>query len=535
MKTKILGLTVFSAGFVEAASAQISGGTGQFTGILPLITQILGIDVGNPYNLLGVTATFGILSLINYILLKKAFMKMDMLDVVNLGGGRHSGGEGRNILAILSVLMTLSIVGTGAFMGIISGFRGLILLLFAFMLFGGIATLLSGGTMLGIGGIAWTSGKGAKAMSDGIEQGAEAFDGSMPHNLMNSVQSGMGSAWEDIKQSKQEFYNERYEGAINDVEEAEQIIERLEKELKQGEDEISHELDEDIQRVRHMIEEESEEEDAVEDIHKRTERIGKVLGAWEEEIENGKVQSPGDYMDNGILLGSAEGVPAGYDLGNLEDDVRSVLKKDLSVINEDISEEESELQKELSNLEGTLKASKKITGWIKQLKEFLEQIDEEGEEMEKLGENRNFKQLFQEAEEVEEEDAQLDDRIKYLEQEMEKIEEKQEEAIELLEEHYQYGEQEIENLKNDITLEGRVEDILGKIAEELGKSDRFKNMDGSQDVFHAFTNIESQVNEIEEILQKEIDEKSQEESTVDTMADNLGEMWQEVRKGAQGS
>lgn len=540
MKRKILGLTVSSVVLLETVAAQIGGGSTSFQGILPLISQILGIDVGNPYNLLGVVATFGILSLLNYIILKKAFDKMDMLDIVNVGGSSSVGGSegGRNILAILSVLMTLSIVGTGAFMGIISGFRGLILLLFAFMLFGGIAILLSGGTMLGIGGIAWTSGKGAKAMSEGVKEGAEAFDGSIPHNMMNSVQSGMGSAWEDIKESKQEFYNEKYEGAINDVEEAEEIIEQLEKELKQGEDEISHELDEDIQRVRHMIEEESEEEEAVEDIHDRTERIGKVLNAWQEEIEEGRhnIHDPESYMNGGILTEPGKaGLPADYSLTDLEEDVNAILEKDLSVINEDISEEESELQKELSNLEGTLKASKQITEWIKQLKKFLEQIDEEGEEMEKLGQNRNFESLFQEAEEIEEEDAQLEDRIQYLQQELEEIEEKQEEAIELLEEHYQYGEQEIKNLKNDITLEGRVENVLGKIAGELGSSDQFQNMDGSQDVFRAFSEIESQIKEIEEVLQKEIDEKSQEESTVDRMANNFADMWQEVRNEAQSN
>ena len=534
MRLKRSLILLSSIFLVDNSLAAIAEGSGSFGGVLPLIGNILGINVNDPYQIIGVLASFGIISLINYIMLKKAFKKLDMLEVVNLGGSTYDD-DSRNILAILSVLMTLSIVGTGAFMGIINGFRQIILLLFSFILLGGTAIVLTGGTGLTVGGVSWVTGKSAKAGSKGLKSGAEAFDDSIPDEYQDKMRDMAESAGQRIRQGVNDLREGNYEGAIQDVEEAEMMAEEIEKEMKSGEDEINHELDEDLQRVQHMLDEESEEEELVEDIHKRTERISGVLRAWEKEMEQGQgAKSPGEYLNNECLLKNpgAAGVPADYGMDNLEEDIEMIMKKDLSVINEDIAEEESELKKELENLKGTLEASQQLTNWIGQLNQFLEQIDEEGEEMEELGQKQNFQKLFQEAENIEQEDSQLKERIDYLEKELQEIEEKQEEAIELLNKHYEFGEEEIQNLKEDLTLENKVEQVIHNIIEGLAQDGRFKGQDGSTQVYHALERVQDQIGEIESILKQELGEKEDEESTINEAADTLSGAWESAKKSS---
>ncbi len=533
MRFKRSAVLLFSVFLVDNSLAAITEGSGGFGGVIPLIANILGINPSNPYQLIGVLATFGIISLINYIILKKAFTKMDMLDVVNLNSSGTHSDDGRNILAILSVLMTLSIVGTGAFMGIINGFRQIILLLFAFIILGGTIMVLTGGTGLTIGGVSWVTGKSAKVGSKGFKSGAEAFDDSIPDRYQEQMRDMAEEAGQRIYQGVQDLREGHYEGAIQDVEEAEMIAEEIEKEMKSGEDEINHELDEDLQRVQHMLDEESEEEELVEDIHKRTNRISGILQAWEQELEQGQgAKSPEDYLNDESLLKRPRDadVPADYGLEDLEEDIEMIMKRDLSVINEDIAEEESELKKELENLKGTLEASQQLTNWIGQLNQFLQQIDEEGEEMEELGQKQNFKKLFQEAENIEQEDSQLKERINYLEQELQEIEQKQEEAIELLNKHYEFGEEEIQNLKEDLTLENKVEQVIHNIIEGLAQDGRFQGQDGSQDVYHALERIGDQIREIESLLKEELGEKEDEENRVDNATDTLSGLWQNTKK-----
>ena len=431
-KYLVSGLTSLS--FVGLASAQIADGGG-YQGILPLIAQILGIDVGDPYQLIGVLATFGIMSLVNYIVLKKAFMKMDMLDVVNLSGG-HGSSEGRNILAILAILMTLSIVGTGAFTGIINGFRSIILLLFSFMLIGGLAVVLSGGSFLTFGGVAYTSGKGAEVSAKGIEKGA---------NALEKADDILSTAEKEEKEGR-----ERGESGDRDTEhdeeaDAERKLNRVLEILDYVEGDFQEVLTENKERIQDAIndleeaeEDEEVEERAEEDIQQRVQRAHVFVGAAVEEIKEdgsintGRLKSGGPPYE---IDASSFGYGGAYGLEAVGEDMEMVEKR-LNQIVSNIKEEEGFMGEGLKELIEAAREVVQIHQYTYELQELLREAESDTEFMEKLSEEEKFKDLYEEARDEEKyEKEDLEPKLNKIEEEEEELFEYLKKADELVEKH----------------------------------------------------------------------------------------------------
>ncbi|MFB6116378.1 MAG: hypothetical protein ABEK10_02590 [Candidatus Nanosalina sp.] len=174
LKSLLAGLVLF----LPASSAQItSRGSASVTGLL---TDILGINLSDPYVVLGFSATFGLMWVSVYIIFKVGISKID-----SGYGGRRSNPIGdalgltddsRNLLAVLTLLITLSMLGTGAFYGMIRGWQSLILLTFSFMLLAGLLFVLIGGTGGIIGGTAYVTGKSAKFASEGVKELKDELD-----------------------------------------------------------------------------------------------------------------------------------------------------------------------------------------------------------------------------------------------------------------------------------------------------------------------------------------------------------------------
>ncbi|NMI77063.1 hypothetical protein GLT92_01425 [Nanohaloarchaea archaeon] len=99
-----LSLVTFYVPFVAAQP-------GEIVGIVPLLTQLIGVEVSNPSNAIGVAASIGLMTVIVYGILKVGAERLDLGDSLT-GGGRDGG---RNILAIVSILIVLSTAGTGLF------------------------------------------------------------------------------------------------------------------------------------------------------------------------------------------------------------------------------------------------------------------------------------------------------------------------------------------------------------------------------------------------------------------------------------
>jgi hypothetical protein len=161
---------------IPAASAQItSGGYYGNQGVFDLISHLLGIDIHEPYQVLGITATIGVMWVSTYVIFKIGIKKIDE----DVGDGYGSpfaealgidNSDDRNILAVLTLLVVLTMMGTGAFAGLISGWQSLIILAFTLALLAGLIFLLIGGTGGIIGGTAYTAGASAQVTAEGVDQ-----------------------------------------------------------------------------------------------------------------------------------------------------------------------------------------------------------------------------------------------------------------------------------------------------------------------------------------------------------------------------
>ncbi|MFB6116379.1 MAG: hypothetical protein ABEK10_02595, partial [Candidatus Nanosalina sp.] len=133
MDRRLFLLLTFLASTIPA-SAQITGGYGGTRSVTGMISHLLGIDIYQPYQVLGITATVGVLWVSTYVIFKVGIKKID--EGLNNKSSGIAGALGvdddnsRNLLAVLTLLIVLTMIGTGAFMGMIRGWQSLILLAF---------------------------------------------------------------------------------------------------------------------------------------------------------------------------------------------------------------------------------------------------------------------------------------------------------------------------------------------------------------------------------------------------------------------
>lgn len=193
---------------IPSASAQITGGgvagTDSVTG---LISHLLGIQVGEPYQLLGFMATFGLMWVSTYVIFKIGVRKID--EGLESGGFADALGisreDDRNLLAVLTLLVTMSIIGTGAFAGMIRGWQSLILLAFVFMLLAGLIFILLGGTGAILGGGSYITGKSAKVTARGVEEAASEIDSIMAEeDQVRDLEEGIDNEERDAERRERE-------------------------------------------------------------------------------------------------------------------------------------------------------------------------------------------------------------------------------------------------------------------------------------------------------------------------------------------
>lgn len=178
---RLLKLAALVLASVPAASAQI---TSRGTQSVPdLMSHLFGIEFHEPYVALGFASTIGVLWVATYVIFKIGIKRIDAgldNDGYNSGGFAEALGidseESRNILSVLTLLIVLTMLGTGAFAGLIQGWQSLILLAFTFALLAGTIFVIIGGTGGVIGGSAYVAGASAKVTAQGVNQMQEAVD-----------------------------------------------------------------------------------------------------------------------------------------------------------------------------------------------------------------------------------------------------------------------------------------------------------------------------------------------------------------------
>ena len=446
---RLSGLIASFLALAGSASAQITGGGLNGTSSIPeLLSQIFGINVGNPYELVGLLATFGLMWVSTYVIFKIALKKLDE----GLENGRSGGftdavglrnSDDRNILAVLTLLVTLSIVGTGAFYGVIQGWQSIVLLAFTFMILAGLMFIILGGTGLIFGGGSYIAGKSAKAAVDGVKELSQELDGvrgeeSQVDEIEESIDEeeddveererrgdtggGTGGGSGDGEASGESTAEREIEDVEEKLERAIQLINDIEERL---EDDISTELEslrDDLEQLKRILkllglEEGSEEFERVKNIVERLEISDgdkKTLLSLNLNFEDAETTFQSITESAPPYAISPDELDALRDyMRNLED-----LKDGLDILQADIEiyrRVQQLLERLEDELEHAVEEEKKLEQLISNLdsardgRKILEEIDYEKDQLETLKEKLAL---------IEEMDSHLQD----LEEKIENIE-----------------------------------------------------------------------------------------------------------------
>ncbi|MFQ3307850.1 MAG: hypothetical protein ACI977_000061 [Candidatus Nanohaloarchaea archaeon] len=228
MRTKlksalIAGLTYFLVSFTAASHGQETS-LSSFEGIISFV----GLKSGSLMHNIGIAATFGLLWVSVYMILKKLVVKFDLQQLFNLeSGGIGQAENKRNLLAVLSLLLIISMMGAGHWIEPLGLIWDIQQILVVALVFGVIALLISvlGG---GAAGVAWTTGKTGKALNQGLQEIKDARQ-----ELNNIGGGGNGNGGNASKNAVD------LEEAVDDIESA---YSHIEPAIHQSEQDINSDI-----------------------------------------------------------------------------------------------------------------------------------------------------------------------------------------------------------------------------------------------------------------------------------------------------
>lgn len=240
-----------AAASIPAASAQIVSDYGYYNneGIIGLLEHLLGLSINNPYELTGLAATVGIMWVSIYAILKIGIKKLDEgIDDSSLSGSGYfaeSLGVGdtdqKNILALLSLLIVLTTLGTGYFTGLVRTWQSIFVLLFVIMALALLVFVVVGGAYGTIGGVSVARGAGKQLQAAGMEQLADA------QKTINEAEQDIAdlesASEEDIEQGDTGEADREARIAAEDIQEVIQELESVEDRIDELENEELQELE----------------------------------------------------------------------------------------------------------------------------------------------------------------------------------------------------------------------------------------------------------------------------------------------------
>lgn len=394
---------------------------GGMTSINELLQQLLGVQINDPYAFAGILASLGVLWGATYVALKTGFSKLGLEEHVF----PDSRGNGRNIVAVISLLVVLSMVGTGSFATIISSWQALVGLSFAFGVVVLFIYLIFGGTGALFGGTAYIGSRAIDSTYNSISEASELFS-----------------------RAEQEDQEGRSEDAIRDLERALTLLEESDQEIEEV-------LQADIQELEQAITEIKDEMNVDREELEDERRIQEIV-----EDMNSKVNSALEVIERGYQTGHDEKAGLRSALGfndqnSIVDDYKALvnLLQDIKSVE---GREMSEIQDELNKLEDAVKGISNSVELVSKLEEIVDEGEAEWEHLaQEVGDRQEIEIEQQEIQELENKKAE--------------IREFESQAIQLLEEAREMLQQEVKVTQEEIELlneEMREEDgLAGKLAE----------------------------------------------------------------------
>jgi hypothetical protein len=555
MYKRLYGLLVSLLAFTSYASAQPA----DFVGIIPLITGILGIE-GNFTVVLGFLATFGFINFAVYIvfkvLFKSASEKTDLVSERTFFGGR----DGRNLVAVLSVLFTVSgVFGLGG-AGVINSFQGVIILALAMGLLAFLAVVVLGGGGAALGSIPFAGGAGARAAGKGLKEGGKQIGAdtaaSKAQEGANAAFSRVGglldSATDRISSGEENAGAGNYEDAERAFEDAIEALERIESSTAEGIQDLQEEITGDggaVQRLDGAIEDEREEEGQVADLGQRIKRIYLFLKYMQDEDGYNVFDSSGDNLTftgefernivdkfydgdiDTVFITGRTGVDDNlytdhsgtYGVPEIGDDINHI-NQDLNMIQGKFEDEEGKVVRAFKELQDAAVKGAKTRIILKRIYELLDELEEDSEEMEAIEQKRNFKNLYQATEEDEEEEKEMEQKLEDLKQMKEDLEEEVEAAWNRMEEFLSYDEEEIRDLREELKYEEELGELVERYGDAAANSD-YDRIEGDME------QIRDDLFDIDRKMQEVISEMGGEEEKI---AGGLRSMVSNLRNSGDG-
>lgn len=493
MGKKLLLFSASLVSYISAVSAQAGGSitSGNFSGIIPLIFQILGLEA-NLVNILGVLATFGLMTMFVYIFMKIIVENIDLLDEHSLMGGE------RNLIAILAVLFTLSGVASARSLiglNLLGAWQLLIILTILLALLAGTALVIFGGGGAVAGVIPFSVGTGlgtaGKGMKKGVEQvGMDPEEMRLGEGAMNQLGNLSQRVGGYINTGEESMEAGEWEDAEKAFEEAIEVLEELESETGSGIKALHTDIDEAITDLNDAIEEERHEGDGLVDIEHKIKRIylflnflandeppnilssdkTEILDSFSDrnarEFSNGRMGTDPVVAEPGVDVKYEGGV---YGLPQIQDDIQHI-QHDLQIIQGDFEEETSDVKDAFKKLQESAIRGAQTRIILKRISKMLNELEEDSEEMEAIEQKRNFKKLYQATEADEEEEKSMEEALDQLNDYESELKEKVEKAWDEMESFLSFDEDEVRELKEELKYEEELEPVVETLRDAFANS-----------------------------------------------------------------
>lgn len=405
MKEKILAAITLATVPTVSASHGGSSSLASLEGVI----NMLGLTRGDMVHNLGLAATFGLLWLSVYMILKKIIVDvLEAGELFNLESSGVQDDDKKNLLAVLALLVVLSMLGTGHAMGFIWDLQ---MLLVGGLFFGVIALIIVvvGG---GSAGVAWTAGKTGKALNHGIEEAKDARD-----RLRNVGQT-------DVSDNPDETEAE-VESIVEEIDDSDDHVEgAMNNAAKDLSDDIDH-INDAINEVKNASREYDKLSTKIEYFEKAVKNIGNRMRALRQASTSGGSPNLDDLEPKHLMNGtgpientnpSAMGLPGSYQNFGLKD-VRDLAVEIIDTVERIERKEEyvtSELDDELNKLIAESKTVTKSLKAINLLMQDVDQAEDYEERIEQYAREISDEGLFERARRTEQHEEELENSLEQL-------------------------------------------------------------------------------------------------------------------------
>lgn len=432
-------LTIFTSLVAAQDGIDFGGGGVAEDSMLGLISEIIGVQISSPVQFIGVASSVAIFGVFWYIILKVGTEKIGIKDT--LTPGRNGG---KNIIAIMAALITLSAFGSGYVGQLIGQWQDLVVFTWA----GGILVAL---VYALVGGIKFSAtGLGSISASNKLEKA--------------KVKKKEADAEEKLKEAENRLKEARKEDEQGMPEDAVRDIERALARLQEGDADIEQIIEADIQELRSALSEIKDELNVERDEIEDEKRMQQVLEDMKSRVEaalavDGTEEGPFERAYRSRL-----GFNERSD-GSIEEDLEALVKL-LQDVESDEKRAREEIEDEVQRLERAANELMQSVKLVRQMENILSNSEAEWEHLaERMGET----------DEIHVEEGQLEQ----LEAKKDEIEELEREAVRLLEEtrellsqQVKVTQEELEILQRELKEENMLADkmlnLIPKMETQLG-------------------------------------------------------------------